>query len=162
MAWAALAQNQPARAAELMREAANEEDALEKLPVTPGPVIPAREQLGQMLLAQQQWDLAAREFQAALVNSPGRRGAIDGAAEAAKGLAPRIPRSEPAAAFQIQAETVAFFCAPSIASQTAAAATQPRSPDVSPRYPDNETSVLFSMSMELSRASAAALGDSGV
>ncbi len=84
MAWAALAQNQPARAAELMREAADEEDALEKLPVTPGPVIPAREQLGQMLLAQQQWDVAAREFQAALVNSPGRKGAIDGAAEAAK------------------------------------------------------------------------------
>jgi hypothetical protein len=86
MAWAALAQNQPARAAELMREAADEEDALEKLPVTPGPVIPAREQLGQMLLAQQQWDLAAREFQTALVNSPRRRGAIDGAAEAAKRL----------------------------------------------------------------------------
>ncbi len=86
MAWAALAQNQPPTAVGLMREAADEEDALEKLPVTPGPVIPAREQLGQMLLAQQQWEAAAREFQAALANSPGRRGAMDGAAEAAKRL----------------------------------------------------------------------------
>jgi len=86
MAWGALAQNQPARAVELMRQAADEEDAQEKLPVTPGPVIPAREQLGQMLLSQNQWDLAAREFEAALVNSPGRRGAISGAAEATKRL----------------------------------------------------------------------------
>lgn len=86
MAWAALAQNQPARAVELLRQAADEEDALEKLPVTPGPVIPAREQLGQMLLAQQQFGMAAREFQAALVNSPGRRGSIEGAAEAVKRL----------------------------------------------------------------------------
>jgi tetratricopeptide (TPR) repeat protein len=84
MAWAAQAQGQAARAAELMRQAADEEDAVEKLPVTPGPVVPAREQLGQLLLAQQRWDDAAREFKLALVNAPGRRGAIRGAADAEK------------------------------------------------------------------------------
>jgi len=55
---------------------------VEKLPVTPGPVVPAREQLGQLLLAQQRWDDAAREFKLALGNAPGRRGAITGAADA--------------------------------------------------------------------------------
>ena len=92
MAWAAIAQNQLARATELMLQAADEEDGVEKLPVTPGPVIPAREQLGQMLLEQHQWDLAAREFRLALMNSPGRKGAIDGAAEAAR----RLPATDSA------------------------------------------------------------------
>ncbi len=52
------------------------ENAPDKLPVTPGTVIPAREQLGQMLVAYQQWDLAAGEFRSPLVNSAGRSGAI--------------------------------------------------------------------------------------
>jgi tetratricopeptide (TPR) repeat protein len=86
MAWSALARekDQPARAIALMREAADEEDAVEKLPVTPGPIVPAREQLGEMLLQQRQWDAAAREFKVALGNAPGRRGALTGAAEADK------------------------------------------------------------------------------
>jgi len=35
-----------------MREAADKEDSIEKLPVTPGPIVPAREQLGELLLEQ--------------------------------------------------------------------------------------------------------------
>jgi tetratricopeptide (TPR) repeat protein len=84
MAWSAQADGKPDEAVTLMREAADEEDAIEKLPVTPGPIVPAREQLGYLLLQQNHPDLASREFEMALANSPGRRGALQGAAQAAK------------------------------------------------------------------------------
>jgi hypothetical protein len=67
-----------------MRDAADEEDAIEKLPVTPGPIVPAREQLGDLLLEQGHPDLAYNEFERALVSTPGRRGAISGAARSAE------------------------------------------------------------------------------
>ena len=64
----------------LLRKAADEEDAIEKLPVTPGPIVPAREQLGYLLLEQNQPSLALREFQSVLSEClPGRRGATEGA-----------------------------------------------------------------------------------
>ena len=84
MAWSAQADGKPDEAAVLMRESADEEDAIEKLPVTPGPIVPAREQLGYLLLEQKQADLARKEFETALKFSPGRRGALQGAALAAK------------------------------------------------------------------------------
>ncbi len=67
-----------------MRSSADEEDAIEKLPVTPGPIIPAREQLGSLFLEQNQPDSALKEFQTALKDFPGRYGATQGAARAAK------------------------------------------------------------------------------
>ncbi len=82
MAWSAQANKKPEEAVASMRAAADEEDAVEKLPVTPGPIIPAREQLGYLLLEQNQPALALKEFQVALVNAPGRRGALQGAARA--------------------------------------------------------------------------------
>jgi len=82
LAWSAQAENKHDEAVARMREAADEEDAIEKLPVTPGPIVPAREQLGDLLLEQGHPDLAYKEFQTALVSSPGRRGALRGAAEA--------------------------------------------------------------------------------
>jgi len=81
-AWSAQASNKPDEAVELLRKAADEEDAIEKLPVTPGPIIPAREQLGYLLLERNQPVLALKEFQSALSNTPGRRGATLGAAQA--------------------------------------------------------------------------------
>ncbi|MBI3475909.1 MAG: hypothetical protein HY010_09265 [Acidobacteria bacterium] len=84
MAWSAQKEGKRDQALALLREAADEEDAIEKLPVTPGPIIPAREQLGDLLQQQAQPDLAAKEFQTALVNAPGRRAAQQGVAEAAK------------------------------------------------------------------------------
>jgi hypothetical protein len=68
----------------MMRAAADEEDAVEKLPMTPGPIVPAREQLGYLLLEQNQPGPALKEFNTALVNAPGRRGAVRGAAQAAE------------------------------------------------------------------------------
>ena len=84
MAWSTQADRKPDEAAALLREAADEEDAIEKLPVTPGPIVPAREQLGDLLLEQNHAGLALKEFQTALVNAPGRRGALQGAARAAE------------------------------------------------------------------------------
>jgi len=82
MAWSAQADKKPEEAATLMRASADEEDAIEKLPVTPGPIIPAREQLGDLLLEQNHPSLALKEFETALASAPGRRGAIQGAAHA--------------------------------------------------------------------------------
>jgi tetratricopeptide (TPR) repeat protein len=84
MAWTSQAQGKPENAVALLRQAADEEDSMEKLPVTPGPIIPAREQLGDLLLQQDHPEQAAREFQVALVNAPGRRGSLQGADEAAE------------------------------------------------------------------------------
>jgi hypothetical protein len=84
MAWSAQADKKPDEAAALMRAAADEEDAIEKLPVTPGPIVPAREQLGYLLLEQDHPGPALKEFETALANAPGRRGALQGAAHAAK------------------------------------------------------------------------------
>jgi hypothetical protein len=83
-AWCAQAAGRSDDAVARMREAAEEEDALEKLPVTPGPIVPAREQLGDLLLQQGHPDLAYKEFHTALASAPGRRGALRGAAESAE------------------------------------------------------------------------------
>ena len=84
MAWTAQAGKKPDEAAALMRASADEEDAVEKLPVTPGPIVPAREQLGYLLLEQNHPGAASKEFETALANAPGRRGAMQGAARAAE------------------------------------------------------------------------------
>ena len=84
MAWADQADGKQEEATALMRAAADEEDAIEKLPVTPGPIVPGREQLGYLLLEQNQPGMASKEFVAALVSAPGRRGAMTGAARATK------------------------------------------------------------------------------
>jgi len=83
-AWSAQADRKPDEAAAVMRASADEEDAIEKLPVTPGPIVPAREQLGYLLLEQNQPGLALKEFETALANAPGRRGALQGAAHASQ------------------------------------------------------------------------------
>jgi len=75
-----------------MRQAADEEDAVEKLPITPGPIVPAREQLGSLLLEQNHPELALKEFQATLANAPSRLGATRGAAQAAELLKGKTAR----------------------------------------------------------------------
>jgi hypothetical protein len=83
LGWSFQAEKNPSRAAELLRSAADDEDGLEKPPVTPGPIIPAREQLGH-LLHQQGDPTAARAFEAALLNAPGRRAALQGLAQSGR------------------------------------------------------------------------------
>jgi len=82
IAWSAQARNESKQAAAILRSAADDEDGIEKLPVTPGPIVPAREQLGELLLAQGDSGAASEAFAAALVNTPGRQGALDGATRA--------------------------------------------------------------------------------
>jgi hypothetical protein len=84
MAWSAQAGGKYEEAVTLLRDAADQEDGIEKLAVTPGPIVPAREELGYLLLEQNHPELAATEFQTALANAPGRRGALQGAARAAQ------------------------------------------------------------------------------
>lgn len=83
-AWAALAEGHEQDSIASMRKAADEEDGIEKRPVTPGPIVPAREQLGDLLLQLKRGDEALREFEAALLAAPGRRGALDGALQSAR------------------------------------------------------------------------------
>jgi hypothetical protein len=84
MAWSAQADRKPDEAVALMRASADEEDAIEKLPVTPGPIVPAREQLGYLFLKQNHPGLALKEFETALANAPGRYGALQGTAHVAE------------------------------------------------------------------------------
>ena len=84
MAWTVQAANQPEEAGAILRSVADDEDGIEKLPVTPGPIIPAREQLGELLLVQDDPASASKAFQTALANAPGRRGTLQGAAQAAQ------------------------------------------------------------------------------
>jgi len=64
-----------------MRVAADLEDSVEKLPVTPGPILPAREQLAEMLALCKAPERAALEYRSALAAAPGRRRAMRGLAE---------------------------------------------------------------------------------
>jgi tetratricopeptide (TPR) repeat protein len=82
-AFLALAEGKTADALATMRTAASREDATEKNVVTPGPIAPARELLGEMLLKTQQHAQALREFQATLKKEPNRFRALYGAAKAA-------------------------------------------------------------------------------
>jgi tetratricopeptide (TPR) repeat protein len=67
-----------------MRKAADLEDKTEKSAVTPGPLAPARELLGQLLLELKQPSDALKEFEATLIKEPNRFRSLYGAAEAAK------------------------------------------------------------------------------
>jgi len=84
LAWSAQAEKQPNEASTILRSAADDEDGIEKLSVTPGSIVPAREQLGEMLLLQDDFASASKAFETALVNAPGRRGALQGANQAAR------------------------------------------------------------------------------
>jgi tetratricopeptide (TPR) repeat protein len=62
----------------LMKAAADAEDATEKHPVTPGPVIPARELLGELLLEMDQPALALTAFEQDLKRHPNRQNGLIG------------------------------------------------------------------------------------
>jgi tetratricopeptide (TPR) repeat protein len=81
-AWRLTAAGENDAAIAMMTAAADEEDALEKLPLTPGPVVPAREQLGTLLLRLGRPREALNAFNAALSLAPGRIGALRGKADA--------------------------------------------------------------------------------
>jgi hypothetical protein len=75
-AWAALAEGKKEEALRQMRATADLEDATEKSAVTPGPLAPARELLGEMLLEMNEPAQALDQFEATLKKEPGRFRAI--------------------------------------------------------------------------------------
>jgi hypothetical protein len=66
-----------------MRSAAALEDSIEKHPVTPGAIIPAREFLGDLLLEQNKPSEALAEYETSLKSAPNRFHGIAGAWKAA-------------------------------------------------------------------------------
>jgi Tfp pilus assembly protein PilF len=82
-AWLAFAEGRGEDAARLMRAAADLDDATEKHPVTPGAILPAREQLGELLLEQDRPAEALTEFESSLKRAPKRLAGLYGAARAA-------------------------------------------------------------------------------
>ena len=66
-----------------MRAAAALEDGTEKAAVTPGPLAPARELVGEMLLQMNQPAEALKEFEATLQKEPNRFRALSGAGRSA-------------------------------------------------------------------------------
>jgi hypothetical protein len=82
--WIAHASGSDQDAVRLMRSAADLDDATEKNPVTPGPILPAREQLGELLLILGRPGEALIEYEASLMRAPRRLAGVSGAAQAAK------------------------------------------------------------------------------
>jgi tetratricopeptide (TPR) repeat protein len=83
-AWLAQAEGKQEEALRLMRAAADLDDATEKHPVTPGAILPAREQLGELLLELKQPMAALQEFETSLRTTPNRFNGLYGAAHAAR------------------------------------------------------------------------------
>ena len=91
LAWVAEAEGKHDEALKLMRGAAAEEDAIEKRPVTPGAIIPAREQLGDLLVELNHPQEAIKEFEDALTMTPQRRGTSMGLGHAREMIASAEP-----------------------------------------------------------------------
>ncbi len=78
-AWVAFSEGKKDEATDQLRRAADSEDRLGKNPVSPGALIPIREQLGDLLLERSQPREALNEYEAALRIYPGRFQGLDGA-----------------------------------------------------------------------------------
>lgn len=83
-AWVARAEGNDAGALLLAREAAEVEETVEKHPVTPGPILPARELLGDLLMELGRPGEALVAYQKTLEREPRRARALFGAARAAE------------------------------------------------------------------------------
>jgi tetratricopeptide (TPR) repeat protein len=82
-AWLAYAEKKRDEAVTLMRAAADLEDSTDKHPVTPGAILPAREQLADLLYELNRPDAALSEYEASLKLAPARLNSYLGAAQAA-------------------------------------------------------------------------------
>ena len=89
IAWVTFAEGDKARGIELLRAAAAAEDATDKSAVSPGPLAPARELLGYMLLDADRAADALVEFEATIKKEPNRFRGIYGGARAAEAAGQR-------------------------------------------------------------------------
>lgn len=81
----AMAQGDAGQALALIMRAAEMEDVTELASITPGPFVPAREMLGELLLDMSQPAQALLQFKATLARQPNRFWSVYGAARAAQG-----------------------------------------------------------------------------
>ena len=89
IAWMTFAEGGQARGIELLRAAATAEDATDKSAVSPGPLAPARELLGYMLLEAGRPADALVEFEATIKKEPNRFRGLYGGARAAEAAGQR-------------------------------------------------------------------------
>jgi tetratricopeptide (TPR) repeat protein len=83
-AWIAHAEGRHDEALRLARNAAEKEEMVEKHPVTPGPLIPARELFGDLLMVHKSAGEALVAYEATLAREPNRARTLAGAARAAR------------------------------------------------------------------------------
>ena len=83
-AWIARAEGRDDEALRLARQGADLEETLEKHPVTPGPLLPARELEADLLMEMGRAADAFRSYEMTLVREPRRARALFGAARAAE------------------------------------------------------------------------------
>jgi tetratricopeptide (TPR) repeat protein len=84
LAWVARAEGQDQQALATLREAVQREEATDKHPVTPGPLAPARELLGELLLELNAPAEALAAFEAAHATEPNRFRGLYGAGRSAE------------------------------------------------------------------------------
>ncbi len=114
--WLARAENKDAEALALMRSAAALEDSTDKHPVTPGSILPAREQLADLLSELGQPAAALAEYEASLRSAPARLNSYDGAARAAE----RAGKKREAKVFH---ERLVALCSGSVPARAGSAMT---------------------------------------
>jgi len=115
-AWLARAEKKDAEAVALMRSAADLEDSTDKHPVTPGSILPAREQLADLLAELRQPAAALTEYEISLRSAPARLNSYGGAAQAAE----RAGRKQQAKVFR---ERLTALCAGSVPARVGSAMT---------------------------------------
>ena len=91
--WIAHAERNDAEALEKVTSAADLEDSIDKNPVTPGALLPAREQLADLLMEMKKPAEAVVAYEAVLKDAPGRRNAVAGLEAGRKMLAAGGPGS---------------------------------------------------------------------
>jgi tetratricopeptide (TPR) repeat protein len=93
--WIARADMKDDEAVRQLRSAADLEDSIDKNPVTPGAMLPAREQLGDLLVELGKAEEAVPAYEAVLKSSPGRRNSLHGLERAKRDLLARDRSSSP-------------------------------------------------------------------
>jgi tetratricopeptide (TPR) repeat protein len=83
-AWIAFSRGDTGKALMTMQEAADLEESVDKHPVTPGSVVPARELLGDMLVLLNKPDEALKAYEISLKFAPNRFNSLYGAGYAAE------------------------------------------------------------------------------
>ncbi|HEX7086826.1 MAG TPA: hypothetical protein VF198_10715 [Vicinamibacterales bacterium] len=89
LAWVTFAEGRRQEGIDLLRAAADREDATDKAAISPGPLAPARELLGEMLLEAGDAAGALAAFEATMKKEPGRFRGAYGAARAAEAAGDR-------------------------------------------------------------------------